>query len=630
MSSLLANETEVLSTIGWEEVQWIIGNNFGFQTRVIQSHLFSSVLPSLAGSKLFPYLLPIVLLHLLNGVLLCHLFYVLFSPSLGETPARLGGLLAGLILSTSWVSRAALGYVCSISYVMSGFFVLLLLISATRYLRRGGARYWLLAILFFQLALLSHSFAMGIPFFLFLLEGSATGWRSWRVSRRWFIARYAAFGMGLAVHFAFFNHYFLNLKLGQSYFGGTRGGIVRQYSNFLIDSLSSQFPLLEVVRGFNERNLPIVVSLVIFVVVIAAYRLLRGRGQLRWPETLFLFPLAWSVMTLFPLIHFYSRMNTKGSLVYAAQHRMYFNTIGVAIFLALFVVWKPYRMTNRLHRGMVVGLNMVSILAIIAWLAMTIEQPLASMKRLLTQLPARVVEDACEAPAAAIAKDRVYLPGASLEKEDFRLARVPWACFSMATLSGADLSGARLSHASFRLGLLSGANLRRVHAPEASFRTTKMANIDMTGGLFKGADFRGAQMGGARLKEAKLDGADFRDAFMDRSMAAGASFKEAILAGASLKRGQLQGADFTQANLRGADLRKADLRGANLHGADLRGANLGGVDLRCADLTGADLSQANLSGAQLAGANLRGAKPQGLQNSRLSSSADLETPCPPR
>jgi hypothetical protein len=86
----------------------------------------------------------------------------------------------------------------------------------------------------------------------------------------------------------------------------------------------------------------------------------------------------------------------------------------------------------------------------------------------------------------------------------------------------------------------------------------------------------------------------------------GGYFGGADLAGASLSNSNFMGATFTNANLTGADLSNGNFKNASFRGANLINANLSGSNFTSADFTGAKLTGANLSGAQFAGTTLTG------------------------
>ena len=152
---------------------------------------------------------------------------------------------------------------------------------------------------------------------------------------------------------------------------------------------------------------------------------------------------------------------------------------------------------------------------------------------------------------------------------------------------GADLNGADLSRAYLYGATLSGTRLR-----EANLSGANLFGAD----LIK-ADLNGADLSHANLSVADLDRADLRHANLEKAHLSGA-----ILSGTRLREANLSGA-----NLFRADLSNAYLYGANLSGADLITADLNWADLSHANLSGADLDRADLSHANLSGANLSGA-----------------------
>ena len=128
-----------------------------------------------------------------------------------------------------------------------------------------------------------------------------------------------------------------------------------------------------------------------------------------------------------------------------------------------------------------------------------------------------------------------------------------------------------------RLGVLVQASA------SSDLERVDFADMDLTGGLFRGKDMRGAF-----LQRANLTKADFW----------GSNLSGSSLVDACLQFSFLEGTDLTDCDLSGADLHGADCRYADLSGCRLIGTNLGGTDLRGVKTNpGTVLRDCDLSGA---------------------------------
>ena len=359
--SILANESAFLGIIDRETVTWIHGYDFGYPMRVLQLSLFSIILPPLAEGALFLYALPMLLLHLFNGILLCLLFRALFSANLGEAPAWLGGIVAGLVLSTSPVAKVTVSWFCSISHVMVSFFALLMLICSLRFLRHGRARYWLFVLLFYELSLLSNSLALGLPFFLLLFEGSVTGWRSMRSARAGFAVRYSTLGLVLAVHISIFQDEYLEAISRAKNAPSTMSGYAHEFINYLTDALflvirsadNSFSRMHDHSQVLNRSYVPMVAVGTILVMVVGAYQMFKGKGRLPAFNVLLLFPLCWMAMA-FPQLVSHGSDYEVGKI---PPRFMYFVSIGVALSFAFLLSWRPRSLTRSRLRSVRIGLN---------------------------------------------------------------------------------------------------------------------------------------------------------------------------------------------------------------------------------------------------------------------------------
>ncbi|MCI4661362.1 MAG: pentapeptide repeat-containing protein [Neomegalonema sp.] len=129
-----------------------------------------------------------------------------------------------------------------------------------------------------------------------------------------------------------------------------------------------------------------------------------------------------------------------------------------------------------------------------------------------------------------------------------------------------------------------------------------LANADL-----KGADFTGAQLSQTDLSGADLSGALLQGAWLDQADLSGARLIGAQLSQARMSDARLPAAQLDQADLSWSTLLRADLSGASLRAADLSGVDLTDAQLDGADLAGAVLREADFAQASLVGANLSGA-----------------------
>lgn len=128
-----------------------------------------------------------------------------------------------------------------------------------------------------------------------------------------------------------------------------------------------------------------------------------------------------------------------------------------------------------------------------------------------------------------------------------------------------------------------------------------LAETNIAGGTFSGAQFDGANLQGIEAAKANFQEADFRFAETAGAGFQGANLKRSyapfVDGSTEEKRTNFEDADLNEANFRGADLRNANFRNASL-----RGTALAFADVRRANFDGADLTGAYLTGAVLDGA----------------------------
>ena len=591
----LANAPALLNTLGQEEVQWINGEDFGYPDRLLQIWLFTRVLPLLAGSLLFPYLLPIIGHHIINALLVYALFSAFFCRTLGVAQARMGALLAGSIFATSRVALGTLGYISALAYTQVTTFCLLAALAAVYYSRRPSALLWAVVVLSVEAALLSHSFGLALPGFILLLEGALTRFRPWSRSWPWFAARYGVLFLLVALHVgAMWSFYHTSGIRGTVGHGGL-ADLLRESLRYLLDLAFVLLPGAGHDPARRRALLPLF-AVLLAALVAAAVAVIWARPDRRpgLIEAVLLFGLAWCGMSLLPLLHFY--WGRTDNMLYLPDHRMYLNTAGLSLLAAAVMCWRPAGLSILPRKYRVWASASITAAALAAGLLLTVDRPLHWARLLAAGLPGHMVQDACGSVSGHPGGRR--MAARKMQSANFTAARLPWACAAFSDLSSARFGEAMLEGASFQQALMFGAVLRGAHARHANFYGANLTSSDLSQGDFTGASFqetclRDARLAGAVLMKATLRAADLR--------------------GADLRRANLAGADLRDADLRSADLRDADLRSADLRHADLRSADLRGADLRGADLRGANLERAHLRDANLEGARTGAASPEGPQ-----------------
>ena len=170
----VTDNPEVRAGLSWEGMQWAItafhaGN---WMPLTWMSHMLDV---SLFGMEPGWHHLVNVLIHALSTALL---FLALFTMTGAVWQSAFVAALFGIhplhVESVAWVAER--------KDVLSGFFFMLVLLSYERYVRRGGARRYLLVVLCFALGLLSKSMVVTVPFVLLLLDVWPLGRTSFAVA----------------------------------------------------------------------------------------------------------------------------------------------------------------------------------------------------------------------------------------------------------------------------------------------------------------------------------------------------------------------------------------------------------------------------------------------------------------
>ena len=115
------------------------------------------------GPAPFGFHVTSVLLHVLNVMLL---FLVWRQLAGGAHSAATGGLVAAGLFAVHPLMTEAVGYISGRSEVLCGSFFLLAILSFGRWMRQGGARWWLLAAGLWGVALLTKEVAAMLPIVL--------------------------------------------------------------------------------------------------------------------------------------------------------------------------------------------------------------------------------------------------------------------------------------------------------------------------------------------------------------------------------------------------------------------------------------------------------------------------------
>jgi uncharacterized protein YjbI with pentapeptide repeats len=125
----------------------------------------------------------------------------------------------------------------------------------------------------------------------------------------------------------------------------------------------------------------------------------------------------------------------------------------------------------------------------------------------------------------------------------------------------ADLRGTTIDYQSYI-----GEDLRSLLASGVSFREARFYDVDLSGGVFDGAEFCHARAHHSNLRDVAAREANFTGAHLNHCDLSGAK-----LTSATFFRADINGCIFRNADLEGCDLREVRMRGADLRGANLRG-----------------------------------------------------------
>lgn len=547
-----------------EDSFWIRGQILGSPARLTAHFLLHRILLPLVGGHLVGYRLCGVVIHLLNTVLVCGLFWLFFKNI--QNPLResrsmvcLGAATAGIFFLVS--DTRTYEMVNALPYELVTFFTLWMLIFSCLYWQAGRLVFWLLSAAAYVLALFSHSFAMALPAVVLLME---VCWRRCcphHQERPYLLLRYGGLVALLAgfLFFYFSQHAVKGLSLLQVH--PHDGQLIFLFPRYVFLSVLPLF------KGLLSPNSSIfytdVITLGLSALITAAgLRQILGRKRaLGLPGVGFLFLVAWVGMTLIQAVAIEFQKDS---------FRYYLNTVGVAISAAFFLAWMVGRVWVSPARRL--GLPFLVVVLVTAALVLANEHHQQNIKKtLMGELDWGALrpwsrDPRCEA-SRTISADEFWSRATG---EGLRCATLRYLDLSGVDLRERDLFSADMTGAHFTASKLQGLS-----APGAAFLWANLRAARLDEARLPGADFRGADLSGAVLERADLNNADLHWASADR-----ANLRFARLARARLRDAEMQHADFQGADLRGADLSLSDLRYSNLRGAQLTGANLDGVALQ--------------------------------------------------
>lgn len=181
--------------------------------------------------------------------------------------------------------------------------------------------------------------------------------------------------------------------------------------------------------------------------------------------------------------------------------------------------------------------------------------------------------------------------GISFKGADLRGANLANSIFKDADFEGADLTRCNLRNSDFTGANLEKAILKRSNLCGANFTDANMASVDfLSAKLF---DYKVNGNGIRYVTKANFTGTILRYAsFLDTLFADVISMAEANLEGADFTGADLRWVDFERANLKHARFNKTDLTDANLEWSDATNANFTGAKTEFMHCTATNLSGA--------------------------------------
>lgn len=604
-----------------DDLDWIDGTVVGNPWRFTTHGLVHVVCPYVFGKSLYLFLLPGVVVHVVNAMLVGLLLFevVRVFPTRVANPPRTGALLAGFVFLL--YHTRVLTEISFLPYELVTLFALLMMLFSVRFFEQPRITYGLLIVAAHGLALVSHAYSLALPGFVLLLE--VVYRRCSKIKRSWWSSAllYAALG-GSTLQFL--RTYWLEIMRqgGEDVTGHPWFGIFH-YARYLGISVtqivytpwSSTNQSVGEASGFHQLLTVLLIGCASGLML----RALHKRKPLGIAEMVVLFFVAWNGLAFFQLM---------ARDTFMMSSRYYLHAVGTAMVVG-FVAQRGLEVVPHWPRLV----SAVLLVGIPTGLGAVNPELLhgASVVRTIATHPSMAAAPRMHGSAGVRGADLSWrnLTGASFEQANLYGACLLWSDLTKANLRGADLRFSNLSKARFWETDIRGTRFDGCHTIRTEFQgartdsTTSFKGAQMVWVYMEGMDLRGVAFDGANLSGGSLRGADLANARLP-----GAGLSSTILDGANFEHCDLRKADLTRANavnarFVAADLRESWLVDAELAGADLRQANLTGADLTNADLSGADLRNADLTNADLSGAVLDGAYLQGavLDGARLSNAS---------
>ena len=492
-----------------EDCGWIQGNDYGFPNRLIQVTLLSRWIPAWRSDLFEPFYVVVLGLHMLTALLIYALFLQLVSTVRCRFPhgpiARHVGAAAGALLFLCY-QAVNLVYLSSISYQLVTVSTLLALIFTLIFLRRRHPLLWLPVLAAKVLAVLAHTYGMGLVAFIGLTE------LFWRRSTpacpppgRWWI-RYGLLGLIMVGQLVMYYPIYLRQV---DYFGWGQGDPLAdplrlgRYLGLAVLDLARHTQLAirhdYTLFASSSTELPLPAGLILLAALalagLAMVQLLRRR-PLDIPGMVLLFILAWGGMAFL--------VNRRAPGWDSYMWRYYFNAAGLCLVAPFAYLSAASRLTGR-RRGWRADLP--------AWLLLG----------LMIALPARGLQDRFHALKAVVKSERWVRNLHScrariscqsvtrLTRDQVKQAAKAGRALSCVDLSGLDLSGLDLSGADLRKADLSWAMLAGTRLDRARLNGACLNWATVKGATFKGTDLREASLAGTVLLHLDLTTALFHE-----------------------------------------------------------------------------------------------------------------------
>ena len=633
-----------------DDLAWIDGRIVGTPWRWTTHALAYAVCPRLFGSHLHLYGVPGVLIHAINASLVSLLLIdvVRRFPTriVAETPWA-GAFLAGLVFLL-YHTRVQTE-IAFLPYEMVTLFALLMMTFALRFIEHQRLVHAVLVVAAHGLALVSHSYALALPAFVFVLEIIYR--RCARIHRPVWpsLMLYVALGGSTALFLATYGP---EMMKGGDGVAGQAGFGLFNYAKYLgisvIQAVDTPWSSTNQALGEATTAQWLLTALVLGCAGAILGRTLLRRRALGIGDMSVLFLAIWNGLAFFQLMasntlmmssRYYLQAAGFAIVVGFAGHRCgeaLSNVLGILrpvhVWVVLLVLVPAFlgAKNPEFHHGVGVLFEGIRNPSRFGMPTLTAgAHPCRGQRHSACPYTGDVTEFADDLSCASCLHS--WLDGVDLSESDLRGADLSWSRLANGSLERAsllggcfmwcDLAGTDLRGTDARFANLAGAQL-----PGADIRSARFDGCHAIRALFNEAttDARTSFVG-ARLVWALMEEMDLRAVRFDGATMSGVSLRDSDLAYARLVGVDLSSADLRDAGFVGADLRKADLsrataQSADFRGADLRGAWLIGADLRGADLRRAILTNADLSRSKLAGADLRGAI---MDGARLPEGWDL-------